>query len=272
MQVICNRKSTQEVRARADREVLVESGVGETPLHDDMARSLIGFFANPANWLSSFYPSIPNIIHLFPTRQTRISKPTLIPGFPFSYPRLPPPSTDTLLNIPTHPIQVRRSQLKNYTTTRYARHWQSRSPFKLKLQPPTHKQAIGLCMLHPPGSPPFTLQITLDICSWIASATENDSTGLPSITIAQTTLTANAAVVVSYYPDENFIRTLSDNGRRNHCFGMLLDCHGPLQNLECSALFDIIVAVDTPWNSETHVQFINTLCMCLDHSPSDARI
>ncbi|KAG0709415.1 WD40-repeat-containing domain protein [Suillus ampliporus] len=105
--------------------------------------------------------------------------------------------------------------------------------------------------------------------------------GLPSIMIARAT--PNAAVVVSDYPDENLICTLSDNVRRNHaserCWAVPYawgNDISPLlaptqQNREGSALFDIIVAADTLWNSELHVQFINTLCMCLDHSP-DARV
>lgn len=105
--------------------------------------------------------------------------------------------------------------------------------------------------------------------------------GLPSIMIARTT--PNATVVVSDYPDESLICTLSDNIRRNHA---LERCWivpyawgndiSPLltptqQSPEGSALFDLIVAADTLWNPESHVQFINTLCMCLSHSP-DARI
>ncbi|KAG1774098.1 putative methyltransferase-domain-containing protein [Suillus placidus] len=105
--------------------------------------------------------------------------------------------------------------------------------------------------------------------------------GLPSIMIARNT--PNAAVVVSDYPDENLICTLSDNIRRNHAsercrvvpYAWGNDISPLLtpaqQNPEGSALFDIIVAADTLWNPETHVQFIDTLCMCLDHSP-DARV
>ncbi|KAJ8586696.1 hypothetical protein M405DRAFT_344321 [Rhizopogon salebrosus TDB-379] len=106
--------------------------------------------------------------------------------------------------------------------------------------------------------------------------------GLPSIMVARTT--PNAAVVVSDYPDDNLICTLSDNVRRNcaseRCWAVPyawgadispLLAHIRQQNPEGSALFDIIVAADTLWNPELHVQFIKTLCMCLSHSP-DARI
>ncbi|OAX36131.1 hypothetical protein K503DRAFT_793547 [Rhizopogon vinicolor AM-OR11-026] len=106
--------------------------------------------------------------------------------------------------------------------------------------------------------------------------------GLPSIMIARTT--PNAAVVVSDYPDESLICTLSDNVRRNctseRCWAVpyawgndISPLVAPLrqQNPEGSALFDIIVAADTLWNPELHVQFIKTLCMCLNQSP-DARI
>jgi predicted nicotinamide N-methyase len=103
--------------------------------------------------------------------------------------------------------------------------------------------------------------------------------GLPSIMIVRTT--PNAAVVVSDYPDEKLICTLSDNVRNhtsercwtvpyawgNDISPLLIPAQ---QNPEGSALFDIIVAADTLWNPETHIQFINTLCMCLDRSP-DAR-
>jgi predicted nicotinamide N-methyase len=104
--------------------------------------------------------------------------------------------------------------------------------------------------------------------------------GLPSIMIARST--PNAVVIASDYPDENLICTLSDNVRRNHaserCWTVPYawgNDISPLltpfqQNSEGSALFDIIVAADTLWNPETHVQFINTLCICLDRSP-DAR-
>ena len=106
--------------------------------------------------------------------------------------------------------------------------------------------------------------------------------GLPSIMIARTT--PNAAVVVSDYPDENLIRSLSGNVRRNRaserCWVVpyawgndISPLIAPIrqQNSECSALFDIIVAADTLWNPEAHAQFIETLCMCLSPSP-DARI
>ncbi|KAG2757146.1 WD40 repeat-like protein [Suillus brevipes Sb2] len=104
--------------------------------------------------------------------------------------------------------------------------------------------------------------------------------GLPSIMIARTT--PNAAVVVSDYPDEKLICTLSDNVRKHtseRCWTVPYawgNDISPLltpaqQNPEGSALFDIIVAADTLWNPETHVQFINTLCMCLNRSP-DARV
>ncbi|KAG1844370.1 hypothetical protein F4604DRAFT_1689126 [Suillus subluteus] len=225
MQVICNHKSTQEVRARADREVLVESGVGETPLHGLKEMKAL---LDSLTWLKMIWRELENQLILQTDRLA--STQAYLTSSTFSQlAKLASPNQPSFLAFHSPILDYHLRRLTHSSIpTRPIQHWQSRSPFKLKLQPPTHKQAIGLCMLHPPGSPPFTLQITLNICSWIASAIENDSTGLPSITIAQTTLTANAAVVVSYYPDENLIRTLSDNGRRNHCFGMLLDCHGPL--------------------------------------------
>ncbi|KAG1834104.1 WD40-repeat-containing domain protein [Suillus variegatus] len=105
--------------------------------------------------------------------------------------------------------------------------------------------------------------------------------GLPSIMITRTT--PNAVVVASDYPDESLIRALSDNVRRNHASDRCWTVPyawgndiSPLlmpaqQNPQGSTLFDIIVAADTLWNPETHVQFINTLCMCLNHTP-DTRV
>ncbi|KIK98235.1 hypothetical protein PAXRUDRAFT_824088 [Paxillus rubicundulus Ve08.2h10] len=99
--------------------------------------------------------------------------------------------------------------------------------------------------------------------------------GLPSILIGS--VYQRVSVTVSDYPDNNLIRTLSENVRRNEVsercrvvpykwgtnVTSLLN-----RGLENDSLFDIIVAADTLWNPELHAPFIDTLCMCLKHGPN----
>ncbi|KAF9224025.1 hypothetical protein BS17DRAFT_780362 [Gyrodon lividus] len=103
--------------------------------------------------------------------------------------------------------------------------------------------------------------------------------GLPSILVGS--VYQRVSVTVSDYPDDNLIRTLSENVRRNkvseRCrvvpyqwgtdITMLLDRTGQ-GDLGDDSLFDIIIAADTLWNPELHMPFIDTLCMCLKHSPN----
>ncbi|KIJ65550.1 hypothetical protein HYDPIDRAFT_152459 [Hydnomerulius pinastri MD-312] len=102
--------------------------------------------------------------------------------------------------------------------------------------------------------------------------------GLPSILIGS--VYKNASVVVSDYPDDNLIRTLSENVQRNavseRCRAMpyawgtdisTLAGRDAQEELRNDSLFDMVIAADTLWNPELHAPFIETLCMSLKHCP-----
>jgi predicted nicotinamide N-methyase len=95
--------------------------------------------------------------------------------------------------------------------------------------------------------------------------------GLPGILIAK--LYGDAALVtVSDYPDEQLIRTLSNNVARN---GVSRSCHTiPYAwGSDSSCLlredisFDVIIAADTLWNPDLHSLFITSLQTTLKRSP-----
>ncbi|KAH7890856.1 putative methyltransferase-domain-containing protein [Phlebopus sp. FC_14] len=96
--------------------------------------------------------------------------------------------------------------------------------------------------------------------------------GLPSILIGS--VYQNALVTVSDYPDDNLIRTLSDNIRRNNVaercravpYAWGTDV-SPLLNQDDGRRFDLIIAADTLWNPVLHAPFVQALCQCLDHRP-----
>ncbi|KAG6332148.1 hypothetical protein ID866_6943 [Astraeus odoratus] len=106
--------------------------------------------------------------------------------------------------------------------------------------------------------------------------------GLPSILIAN--VYPNVRVTASDYPDDNLIRTLSDNIGRNGAIDRARavaydwgtdisplvrrgDGEVPIND----GLFDVIIAADTLWNPSLHTRFINSLAMCLSQSP-DSRV
>ncbi len=104
--------------------------------------------------------------------------------------------------------------------------------------------------------------------------------GLPSILIAKNY--QDVLVMCSDYPDNALIRTLEENVRRNdacsrcrvvpYAWGsdpsVLLP---PGATTDDAPAFDIILAADTLWNSDTHHLFLDTLKRTLRRSP-DARI
>ncbi|KAI0372618.1 hypothetical protein BV20DRAFT_939610 [Pilatotrama ljubarskyi] len=104
--------------------------------------------------------------------------------------------------------------------------------------------------------------------------------GLPSILITRTY--EDVLVTCTDYPDDALIRTLADNTKRNEVsdrcrvvpyawgsdpFPLL----GPDSSDSNIPGFDIVLAADTLWNSDTHRIFIETLKLTLRRSP-DARI
>ncbi|KAH9893424.1 hypothetical protein C8Q73DRAFT_532795 [Cubamyces lactineus] len=104
--------------------------------------------------------------------------------------------------------------------------------------------------------------------------------GLPSILIAKMFL--NVVVTTSDYPDENLIRTLEENVKRNEVsdrcrvvpYGWGSDPSSLLSRPSSESTadgFDVVIAADTLWNSEWHGIFIETLRFTLRRSP-DARI
>ncbi|KAI1791795.1 hypothetical protein LXA43DRAFT_1094142 [Ganoderma leucocontextum] len=101
--------------------------------------------------------------------------------------------------------------------------------------------------------------------------------GLPSIFIAKTY--PNVIVTCSDYPDESLVCTLRENAKRNDVEDR---CHvvpygwgsnpSPLfqsQNADTDSVpgFDVVLAADTLWNSDTHGIFIQTLHLTLKRSP-----
>lgn len=104
--------------------------------------------------------------------------------------------------------------------------------------------------------------------------------GLPSILLASM-YQKDVSVIVSDYPDDRLIRTLSDNVRRNRVsercrvvpYAWGTDT-GPLVHRSgdrCDVRFDIVFAADTLWNPEFHAPLLDTLCACLKCGP-DSRI
>ena len=96
--------------------------------------------------------------------------------------------------------------------------------------------------------------------------------GLPGILIAK--LYGDAALVtVSDYPDEELIRTLSDNVARNevsHSCRAIAYAWGsdPSCLLRDHVGFDVIIAADTLWNPDLHCMFITSLKTTLKRSPT----
>lgn len=102
--------------------------------------------------------------------------------------------------------------------------------------------------------------------------------GLPGILCAK--MYSKAQVIVSDYPDEILIRTLEANvqtaGVTANCravgYGWGTDAAEILKTSDGNILngFDIVLAADTLWNSETHQILTDTLLRILRRSP-DAR-
>ncbi|RDX49181.1 hypothetical protein OH76DRAFT_560770 [Lentinus brumalis] len=105
--------------------------------------------------------------------------------------------------------------------------------------------------------------------------------GLPSILISK--MYKDALVTCSDYPDESLIHTLAENAKRNDVADR---CHvvpygwgsdpSPLmlsQNAHLDSIpgFDIVLAADTLWNSDTHHIFVQTLQLTLKRA-SSARV
>ncbi len=100
--------------------------------------------------------------------------------------------------------------------------------------------------------------------------------GLPSIFIAKTY--PNVMVTCSDYPDENLVCTLLENAKRNdvedRCrvvpYGWGSDPAALFQsqNAVSDSIpgFDVVLAADTLWNSDTHSIFIQTLRLTLKRS------
>ncbi|KAG6836768.1 hypothetical protein H0H93_003546 [Arthromyces matolae] len=95
------------------------------------------------------------------------------------------------------------------------------------------------------------------------------SAGLPGISIAK--VYDNVSVVVSDYPDELLIRTLSENVARNDVSG---SCRAapyawgsdPSHIISENEAFDIVLAADTLWNSSLHTVLIQSLQLTLKKS------
>jgi len=96
------------------------------------------------------------------------------------------------------------------------------------------------------------------------------SAGLPSILISK--LYPALSVTVTDYPDEELIRTLADNVRRN---GVIQQCRAlpfawesdPSTILQHGHKFDLVIATDTLWNPDLHAIFIHALGSTLRKSP-----
>jgi EEF1A N-terminal glycine/lysine methyltransferase len=111
--------------------------------------------------------------------------------------------------------------------------------------------------------------------------------GLPSILISRF-MSSRARVIVSDYPDPLIIRALEhniqSNGLEKYCkaagyawgedtlslqnalFSLPANMQKIDQENATSNLFDVVVAADTLWNSETHAILVKTLCMTLKKS------
>ncbi|KZT07296.1 uncharacterized protein LAESUDRAFT_812283 [Laetiporus sulphureus 93-53] len=101
--------------------------------------------------------------------------------------------------------------------------------------------------------------------------------GLPGILNAR--LYDDVEVVSSDYPDEELIRTLSDNIKQNegpdrcravpYAWGSdpaILFTPSPKGASPLDPSFDVVIAADTLWNSELHSLFIQTICSTLKRS------
>ncbi|KAI0629335.1 hypothetical protein C8Q77DRAFT_320903 [Trametes polyzona] len=101
--------------------------------------------------------------------------------------------------------------------------------------------------------------------------------GLPSILIAKSY--PDVLVTCSDYPDDALIRTLEENVKRNDAsercrvvpYGWGSDPSILLSSTPLGEGFDVVLAADTLWNSDTHGIFFDTLRLTLRRSP-DARI
>ena len=101
--------------------------------------------------------------------------------------------------------------------------------------------------------------------------------GLPSILISKSY--PDVLVTCSDYPDESLIQTLAENARRNdvsdrcrivpYAWGSdtspLLLSQNAHEDLTPG--FDVVLAADTLWNSDTHHIFVQTLRLTLKRSP-----
>ncbi|KAJ6581626.1 hypothetical protein B0H19DRAFT_1207503 [Mycena capillaripes] len=95
--------------------------------------------------------------------------------------------------------------------------------------------------------------------------------GLPSIIIAKRY--PALSVVVSDYPDEELIRTLTENVAKN---GVSASCRAVAYNwgsdpsglfIPDNEKFDVVIAADTLWNPDFHDLFIAALRLTLKRSP-----
>lgn len=95
------------------------------------------------------------------------------------------------------------------------------------------------------------------------------SAGLPSILVAK--LFPNALVTVTDYPDEELIKTLTNNVESNsvadRCKALPYAWGSdPSMVLGNTRGFDVVIAADTLWNPELHPIFIHTLKSTLKKS------
>ncbi|OCH91527.1 hypothetical protein OBBRIDRAFT_523504 [Obba rivulosa] len=105
--------------------------------------------------------------------------------------------------------------------------------------------------------------------------------GLPSIVVAKAY--ENVRIVTSDYPDDKLMAALSENITRNEVASRCIavpyawgtdpsPLFAAVTDPETSPAtgFDVIIAADTLWNSETHTSLLNSLCLTLRKTP-DAR-
>lgn len=106
------------------------------------------------------------------------------------------------------------------------------------------------------------------------------SAGLPSILIAK--LYPDLSVVATDYPDPQLVRTLAQNIKYNcaetnccaapYAWGTDPNSLFSMNNLDEPHIgFDIILAADTLWNSDSHLNFVDSLQQTLRKDP-DSRI
>lgn len=113
--------------------------------------------------------------------------------------------------------------------------------------------------------------------------------GLPGILVAKrlserNSTTGHWGVTLSDYPDEDIVRTLEDNVKRNELesccrvvpYAWGSDVSSLIPQLPSDSAsadisapgFDLIVAADTLWNSEMHAPFRQTLAQTLRRTPA----